>query len=238
MNQSCCPYLTAFALRPAGICAYAHLQGLCLRISHVLCLNISTFASLANAFDNRLKSCVHSHTSCAYLSVSYVRVSRLLCVHTVLRICFSCLNYWFLCFSCVEQLYKQSMSVCSVCSVCLCVCVSVCLSVHPSHFLGQYLFWSSGARQMAKVGGFLSLFGSPITQTTSCVTYTMLYCYIVQLTRFSSGDWRDIFIAHVIIIIKSEVSTFPIVIIFFRGRVSEMFVTSYSVTYCIYIPEK
>ena len=42
-------------------------------------------------------------------------------------------------------------------------------------------------------------------------------------------------IAHVIIIIKSEVSTFPIVI-FFRGCVSEMCVTSYSVTYCIYIP--
>ena len=43
-------------------------------------------------------------------------------------------------------------------------------------------------------------------------------------------------IAHVIIIIKSEVSTFPIVIIFFRGCVPEMFVTSYSVTYCIYVP--
>ena len=44
------------------------------------------------------------------------------------------------------------------------------------------------------------------------------------------GDWKDISIAHVIIIIKSEVSTFPIVIIFFRGCVPEMFVTSYSVT--------
>ena len=44
------------------------------------------------------------------------------------------------------------------------------------------------------------------------------------------------FTAHVIIIIKSEVSTFPIVIIFVCGRVSEMFVTAYSVTYCIYIP--
>ena len=54
----------------------------------------------------------------------------------------------------------------------------------------------------------------------------------------SSGDWKDIFIAHVIIIIKSEVSTFPLVIIFFRGRVSEMFVTSYYVTYCMYIPGK
>ena len=49
--------------------------------------------------------------------------------------------------------------------------------------------------------------------------------------------WEDIFIAHVIIIIKSEVSTLPI-IIFFRGCVPEMFVTSYSVTYCIYIPGK
>ena len=47
---------------------------------------------------------------------------------------------------------------------------------------------------------------------------------------------KDISIAHVIIIIKSEVSTFPIVFIFFRGCVPEMFVTSYSVTYCIYIP--
>ena len=45
-------------------------------------------------------------------------------------------------------------------------------------------------------------------------------------------------IAHVIIIIKSEISTLPIVIIFFRGCVPEMFVTSYFVTCCIYIPEK
>ena len=52
------------------------------------------------------------------------------------------------------------------------------------------------------------------------------------------GDWKDIFIAHVIIIIKSEVSTFPIVIILFRGCVPEMFVTSYSITYCIYVPGK
>ena len=55
---------------------------------------------------------------------------------------------------------------------------------------------------------------------------------------FSSGDWKAIFIAHVIIIIKSEVLTFPIVIIFFRGRVFQMFITSYSVTYYIYIPGK
>ena len=52
------------------------------------------------------------------------------------------------------------------------------------------------------------------------------------------GDWKDLSIAHVIIIIKSEVSTFPIVFILFRGCVPEMFVTSYSVTYCIYITGK
>ena len=52
------------------------------------------------------------------------------------------------------------------------------------------------------------------------------------------GDWKDTYIAHVIIIIKSEVSTFPIVIKFFRGCVPEMFVASYSVTYCIYVPGK
>ena len=50
----------------------------------------------------------------------------------------------------------------------------------------------------------------------------------VQLAHFSIGDWKYMSIAHVIIIIKSEVSTFPIVIIFFRGCVSEIFVTSYS----------
>ena len=58
----------------------------------------------------------------------------------------------------------------------------------------------------------------------------------VQLAHFSIVNWEDISIAHVIIIIKSEVSTFPIVIIYFRGRMPEMFVTSYSVTYCIYVP--
>ena len=36
---------------------------------------------------------------------------------------------------------------------------------------------------------------------------------------------KDISIAHVSIIIRSEVSTFPIVIIFLRGCVPEMFFT-------------
>ena len=62
------------------------------------------------------------------------------------------------------------------------------------------------------------------------------------LVRFIFDDerqrdrWQQL--QHVIIIIKSEVSTFPIVTIFFRGCVTEMFVTSYFVTYCIYVPGK
>ena len=57
----------------------------------------------------------------------------------------------------------------------------------------------------------------------------------VELAHSSLGDWKGIFITHLIIIIKSEVSTFPIVVIFFRGCVSEMVVLSYSVIYYIYI---
>ena len=52
------------------------------------------------------------------------------------------------------------------------------------------------------------------------------------------GDWKDISIAHFIIIIKSEVSTFPIVIIFVLGCMPQMSATSYSVTFCIYVPGK
>ena len=62
--------------------------------------------------------------------------------------------------------------------------------------------------------------------------------YVISWPISVLGDWKDISIAHVIIIIESEVSTFPIVIIFFLGCVPEMFVTSYSVTYFIYVPGK
>ena len=79
---------------------------------------------------------------------------------------------------------------------------------------------------------------------TCCLSFRLPFIFItiygvcVQLAHFTIGDWKDISIAHVIIIIKSEVSTFPIVIKFFCGCVSEMFVTSYYVTSCIYIPGK
>ena len=73
------------------------------------------------------------------------------------------------------------------------------------------------------------------------ITFIFITIYgvvCVQLAHFSMGDWKDISIPHVIIIIKSEVSTFPIVIISFRGCVPPMFVTWYSVTYCIDVPGK
>ena len=57
---------------------------------------------------------------------------------------------------------------------------------------------------------------------------TMYGVVCIQLAHFSSKWLRGY-------IIKSEVSTFPIVIIFFCGCVPEMFVTSCSVTYCIYV---
>ena len=74
-----------------------------------------------------------------------------------------------------------------------------------------------------------------------CLLFSLQYMglYVFNWPISVLGDWKDISIAHVIIIIKSEVSTFPIVIIFFRGCVPEMVVTSYSVTqYCIYVPGK
>ena len=88
-------------------------------------------------------------------------------------------------------------------------------------------------------------FIEPMHRNKPNITYLLIFITIyevacVQLAHLRIGDWKYIYIAHVIIIIiiKSEVSTFPIVFIFFRGCVPEMFVTSYSVTYCIDIPGK
>ena len=48
---------------------------------------------------------------------------------------------------------------------------------------------------------------------------------------------RIFFIIHLIIITKSEVSTFPIVVIFFHGRVPEVVASLYAVGF-IYVPKK
>ena len=51
--------------------------------------------------------------------------------------------------------------------------------------------------------------------TNPSVVYSIYGAVCVQLAHFSIGDWKDISIDHIIIIIKSEVSTVPIIIIFF-----------------------
>ena len=51
----------------------------------------------------------------------------------------------------------------------------------------------------------------------------------VQLTHSSLCDREDVSVIHTIIIIKSEVSTFPIVVVLFRGCLFEVAVLSYSV---------
>ena len=86
--------------------------------------------------------------------------------------------------------------------------------------------WGPFGADRTQVGPMLA----PWTLLSGCLSQWLMLTW--------HGDWNYISIAHVIIIIKSEVSTFPIVIIFFCGCVPEMFVTSYSVTYCIYIPGK
>ena len=71
------------------------------------------------------------------------------------------------------------------------------------------------------------------------LSITFYFHYNIWGCMCSTGPFqyrwlKGLSIARATIIIKSEVSTFPIVIIFFRGCVPEMFVTSCSVTYCIY----
>ena len=57
------------------------------------------------------------------------------------------------------------------------------------------------------------------------------YMGLHLLNWFSLGDWKGIFITHLIFIIKLAVSTFPIVVIFFRSCVSEMVVPYYLIYY-------
>ena len=65
----------------------------------------------------------------------------------------------------------------------------------------------------------LSCGGMPYMLIVLSITFHFhYYIYMVvcvQLAHFRLGDWRDISIAHITIIIKSEVSNLPIVIIFF-----------------------
>ena len=59
-----------------------------------------------------------------------------------------------------------------------------------------------------------------------------IWVAFVQLAHSSLGEWKDIFVIHLIVIIKSEVSTFPIVVIF---SVPKVVVPSYFVVCYTYI---
>ena len=60
----------------------------------------------------------------------------------------------------------------------------------------------------------------------------------VKLAHSRLGDQGDIFVTHIITIIKSEVSPFPSVVLFFHSCVSEVVVPSYAVGFIYYIPGK
>ena len=97
----------------------------------------------------------------------------------------------------------------------------------------QYVFLSSYVLIVYQQYACLTL-DAFVYITSGCLCIYRVAC--VELAHSSLGDWKNISITHLIIIIKSEVSTFPIVVIFFRGCVSEMVVLSYSVIFYIYIP--
>ena len=67
-----------------------------------------------------------------------------------------------------------------------------------------------------KLGCYFSIPpGAHFTNTvTFCIFFAICRVVCFKLSNSSLGDRKDIFITHFIIIIKSEVSTFPIVFIF------------------------
>ena len=64
---------------------------------------------------------------------------------------------------------------------------------------------------------------------------TNIWDCICSTGHSNLGDWNDVFVTHLIIIIKSEVSIFPIVVMLFHDCVSEQVVPSYFVIHYIYI---
>ena len=79
---------------------------------------------------------------------------------------------------------------------------------------------------------FLVTFSKLIELLFIFITIYGVVC--VRLAHFSIGDWEDKAIAH------HQIGSIHISHCYhiFRGCVSDIFVTSYSVTYCIYVPGK
>ena len=131
-------------------------------------------------------------------------------------------------------------------TVCTLLCFSLVLddftSILQDWFTG--IIWLFGCQWSDSEKIWLNLWDEkyeqmvyPKQNTSSFVWYHLkdLEIPVCMVTEYkqvypeSKFGWRCISI-------KSEVSTFPIVVIFFRGCVSEMVVLSYSVIYYIYIP--
>ena len=98
----------------------------------------------------------------------------------------------------------------------------------------QYILWN--ARWRCKHVNACGAYPVEVCLTFHCHNY--IWGCMCSIGPFQFRWLRRNSIAQVIVIIKSEVSTWPIVIIFFRGCVPEMFSTLYSVTHYIYIPGK
>ena len=93
------------------------------------------------------------------------------------------------------------------------------ISTFIPHFMMDVITYPSLTTLVKGAPGVMTEISFDLTDCLSaeilCLIFITIYGAVcVQLAHFSIGDWKDLSIAHVIIIIKSEVSTFPIVIIF------------------------
>ena len=96
-------------------------------------------------------------------------------------------------------------------------------SAAPNHsllncFLGCALFWCSVPLCAPFISSlpefyFIMIF-IMVVLTIVGITFAVYGVACVQLVHSSVGNWSDIFVTHIIIIIKSKVSNFPIIVIF------------------------
>ena len=89
----------------------------------------------------------------------------------------------------------------------------------PSIIIIQDCSWALATCKYSSCGGVVNML--LVLSITFYFHYNKWDC-MCSTGPFNINDWKDISIAHVIIIIKSEVSTFTIVIIFFRGCVCDV----------------
>ena len=83
-----------------------------------------------------------------------------------------------------------------------------------------------------------SLLGCSEFSITFVIFIAICGVVYIQLTYQSLDDREDIFVTHFIITIKSEVSTFPIIVIFFLGCLSEVVVNHHILSVASYRSQK